>query len=117
MKELKNISEFILKNKNKTLYSLNIHGVNLFTIKKIELLNGFSKNVKLSLISLNEVYSLKYQLVFFYDLEKNKIFKNILRYKKIRNYRGMRHILRLPVRGQRTHTNAKTIKKYNKKEL
>lgn len=30
---------------------------------------------------------------------------------RIRSYRGMRHLQRLPVRGQRTHTNARTQKK------
>ena len=29
----------------------------------------------------------------------------------IRCYRGIRHFLKLPVRGQRTHTNAKTVKR------
>lgn len=29
----------------------------------------------------------------------------------IRSYRGMRHLQRLPVRGQRTHSNARTQKK------
>jgi len=29
----------------------------------------------------------------------------------------MRHILKLPVRGQRTHTNAKTPKKNIKREI
>lgn len=117
MKEFKNIQEFALKNKNKSLFSISLHGLNHYTLNKIELLNGFSKRVKLSNISAYDLVILKNQLLFFYDLEKNKIFKNILKYKKIKNYRGMRHILRLPIRGQRTHTNAKTIKKYTKKEL
>lgn len=29
----------------------------------------------------------------------------------IRSYRGLRHVQKLPVRGQRTHTNARTQKK------
>ncbi|MCD6225558.1 30S ribosomal protein S13 [bacterium] len=33
---------------------------------------------------------------------------NIERLKRIRCYRGIRHILNLPVRGQRTRTNART---------
>lgn len=36
---------------------------------------------------------------------------NIQFLKEIRSYRGVRHKARLPVRGQRTHTNAKTTKK------
>ncbi len=36
--------------------------------------------------------------------------KNIKRLVDIRSYRGIRHIRGLPVRGQRTHTNARTRK-------
>ena len=43
-----------------------------------------------------------------YELKMN----NISVLKKIKNYRGWRHIFFLPVRGQRTHTNAKTRKKF-----
>ena len=37
--------------------------------------------------------------------------KNITFLKTIRSYRGVRHKAGLPVRGQRTQTNAKTVKK------
>lgn len=36
---------------------------------------------------------------------------DIKKHVKIRNYKGIRHTLKLPVRGQRTHTNAKTRKR------
>ncbi len=39
---------------------------------------------------------------------------NIQFLKDIRSYRGVRHKCRLPVRGQRTHTNARTSKKKKK---
>jgi len=43
---------------------------------------------------------------------KEKI-KNIINFSiKIRTYKGMRHKLRYPTRGQRTHTNAKTRRKF-----
>jgi ribosomal protein S13 len=35
---------------------------------------------------------------------------------KLKNYKGIRHRLRYPVRGQRTHTNAQTRKKAIKKK-
>ena len=35
---------------------------------------------------------------------------NIKRLKDIKSYRGMRHTKRLPARGQRTKTNARTLK-------
>jgi small subunit ribosomal protein S13 len=35
---------------------------------------------------------------------------NIKKKKDIRSYEGLRHIRRLPVRGQNTHSNARTRK-------
>jgi small subunit ribosomal protein S13 len=43
------------------------------------------------------------------DLRK-EISMNIKRLMEISSYRGMRHRRSLPVRGQRTHTNARTRK-------
>ena len=43
------------------------------------------------------------------DLKK-EIRENIDRLKAIHSYRGLRHIVSLPVRGQRTKTNARTRK-------
>ena len=41
---------------------------------------------------------------------RRRIQMNVMRLKKIGSYRGMRHIRGLPVRGQRTRTNARTRK-------
>ncbi len=41
---------------------------------------------------------------------RTEIAMNIKRLKDIKCYRGMRHMRRLPVRGQRTKTNARTRK-------
>jgi small subunit ribosomal protein S13 len=46
---------------------------------------------------------------------QKKINENVKVLMKIRCYRGLRHKNRLPVRGQRTHTNAQTQK--NKKKM
>ena len=42
---------------------------------------------------------------------KENVKKNILNLIKIKTYKGIRHKTNYPVRGQRTHTNAKTSKK------
>lgn len=44
---------------------------------------------------------------------RQTVFRNIKRLKDIRSYRGIRHKLGLPVRGQRTRTNAVTRKGKN----
>lgn len=41
---------------------------------------------------------------------KREIASNIKRLKDIKSYRGIRHMKRLPVRGQRTKTNSRTIR-------
>lgn len=40
--------------------------------------------------------------------------ENIQRLVRIKSYRGLRHLENLPVRGQRTHTNARTQKKLDR---
>lgn len=46
---------------------------------------------------------------------KKQIYLNIERLKEIKCYRGFRHINKLPLRGQRTRTNATTIRYLGKK--
>ena len=41
---------------------------------------------------------------------KREIGANIKRLKDIKSYRGIRHMKRLPVRGQRTKTNSRTVR-------
>ncbi|MDP3741496.1 MAG: 30S ribosomal protein S13 [bacterium] len=41
---------------------------------------------------------------------KQEILQNIKRLKEIGSYRGIRHIKGLPVRGQRTKTNSRTVR-------
>lgn len=53
------------------------------------------------------------QLVESFKLEaelKREVGSNIKRLKDIKAYRGTRHARRLPARGQRTKTNARTLK-------
>lgn len=44
-------------------------------------------------------------------LSLNIQIKTMSALKKLRNYRGIRHLTKLPTRGQRTKTNAKTVSK------
>lgn len=45
---------------------------------------------------------------------KNLIAKNIEKLINLRCYRGIRHAKNLPVRGQRTRTNSRTVRPYKK---
>lgn len=55
----------------------------------------------------NKVRSIVESLVLEGDL-KREVSGNIKRLKDIKAYRGLRHMRSLPVRGQRTKTNART---------
>lgn len=41
---------------------------------------------------------------------RREIAQNIKRHKDIKTYRGVRHLRKLPVRGQRTKTNSRTVR-------
>lgn len=41
---------------------------------------------------------------------RRQIAANIKRHKDIKTYRGVRHLRKLPVRGQRTKTNSRTVR-------
>lgn len=76
---------------------------------------GFSINLKIKNLSKDQITDIlnliEYlNLVIASDLKKikNLITKNLI---SIKSYRGLRRIQGLPVRGQRTHTNAKTARK------
>lgn len=74
---------------------------------------GFSQLTKgkdlseIDWLEIKEFIETSYGLKSFMRREESR---NITTYKKLRTYRGLCHILNLPVRGQRTHTNAQTQK-------
>lgn len=92
------------------------YGVNKDRVWTLKRKLGFNINnfsVKSGEISLLKKFSLKNLLNhkkqgrILSDFNNDNI--NFLKQNK--SYRGLRHRRNLPVRGQRTHTNAKTVKK------
>jgi len=74
------------------------------TEKEIEKISEFIKNPKLPVFTLNrrkDFVSGENKHLIGSDLELQKEF-DIKRLRKIKSYRGLRHALGLPVRGQRT---------------
>lgn len=76
---------------------------------------GFSLNLKIEDLTKDQSLQLtkvieSLNLTLSVDLKKIKLqtLKNLV---SIKSYRGLRRRLGLPVRGQRTHTNAKTSRK------
>lgn len=102
---------------NKSLFFalLYIYGINkttsLFICKNL----GFSKNLKLKDLSKEQISKLvklieSLNLELASDLKKTRLLIN-KKLISIKSYRGLRKNQGLPVRGQRTHTNAKTSRK------
>ncbi len=67
------------------------------------------KSKDLSIEDENTIRSIVDKIKMEGDL-KREVASNIKRLKDIKAYKGIRHMRKLPVRGQRTKTNARTLK-------
>ena len=89
-----------------------VYGIGRSLSKKI--LNGLKVNLDSKVKDLNEVDLNKIrEYISKIPVEgdlKRKVQLDIKRLQEIGTYRGLRHRRRLPVRGQRTKTNARTRK-------
>jgi small subunit ribosomal protein S13 len=87
-----------------------IQGVGLKSSHSILSKLKIDLNTRVKDLSENQIVSLRNELqnyVLEGDLRRN-VSQNIRRLAEIGSYRGLRHRRKLPVRGQRTHTNART---------
>ncbi len=90
-----------------------IYGIGKSMAGKILEKVGIDKNLKISQIPAEDVVKLRNEIEDNYVLEgelKRQIVMNIKRLKEIGSYRGLRHSRGLPVRGQRTKTNTRTVR-------
>jgi small subunit ribosomal protein S13 len=90
-----------------------IYGVGRSLANKILEAARVDLNKRARDLSPDEVNRLKEVIEKNYKIEgelRQIIKSNIGRLKDIQAYRGIRHIKRLPVRGQRTKTNSRTIR-------
>lgn len=74
---------------------------------------GLDPNMRAHKLSQDDIARINNLLQAEYEVEgdlRRQIQNNIKRLVSIHSYRGMRHRLGLPVRGQRTRTNARTRK-------
>ncbi|MDD6469461.1 MAG: 30S ribosomal protein S13 [Bacilli bacterium] len=89
-----------------------IYGVGLTTSKKILKATGIDEGKRVKDLTDAELAKIRAELAH-YKTEgelKREILLNIKRLQEIGCYRGIRHRRGLPVRGQRTKTNARTRK-------
>ena len=90
-----------------------IHGIGKVTSKRICDAAGVNVSTRVNQLSEQEVSSIRQHIdgnvVVEGDLRRERTI-NIKRLMDLGCYRGLRHRRGLPVRGQRTHTNARTRK-------
>lgn len=90
-----------------------IYGIGLSSARKIVAAAGVDPNTRVRDLTESEVSDLRRQIEGNYTVEgdlRRELSMNIRRLMEIGCYRGLRHRRGLPVRGQRTKTNARTRK-------
>ena len=98
------------KNKRLEIALTYIQGIGLVTSQKILLKLELDSALRVRDLTEKQVVMLRNELMEYVlegDLRRN-ISQDIRRLMEIGCYRGHRHKRKLPVRGQRTHTNART---------
>ncbi len=90
-----------------------IYGIGLTTAGKILGKAGIDKNAKTEQLSDQQIAKIREEIDQAAKVEgdlRKEISLNMKRLIDLGAYRGLRHKANLPVRGQRTHTNARTRK-------
>lgn len=88
-----------------------IHGIGPSLSRKILTQTNIKPDIKVSSLTEEEVNHLRELISKEYKVEgelRKEVNLNIKRLIEIGSYRGLRHRRALPVRGQRTRTNART---------
>jgi small subunit ribosomal protein S13 len=99
------------KNKRVEIGLCYIYGIGLSSSQKILGQAGVDPNTKVSELTENEASSIREIIDREYEVEgelRRKVNLNIKRLIEVGSYRGIRHRRGLPLRGQRTRTNART---------
>lgn len=90
-----------------------IYGIGLTTSQKILKETGVDPDIRVKDLSEDDVSKLRDYVTNNLKVEGDlhrEVSQNVKRLMEIGCYRGLRHRRGLPVRGQRTHTNARTRK-------
>ena len=108
------VSGVIIPKEKRIAVSLTyIYGIGISTAKKILIAARVDENIRTKDLSQVQEDLLRNIIEKQYKTEGNlrrEVVANIKRLKDIKAYRGVRHIKRVPVRGQRTKTNSRTVR-------
>ncbi|MGB7326338.1 MAG: 30S ribosomal protein S13 [Rubripirellula sp.] len=103
-----------IPNDKKIQYSMTyLYGIGLRTARQVCEKLGIDPDRPASELNEDELGQIAAMLERDYTVEgplRRQVAQNISRLREIKSYRGMRHRSSLPVRGQRTKTNARTRK-------
>jgi small subunit ribosomal protein S13 len=99
---------------NKHLYIAltSLYGIGISRAKKILKEANIDPNIKADSLSVDDENTIR-KIIEEMSIEgtlKREIANNVKRLKDIKSYRGVRHMKRLPVNGQRTKTNSRTVR-------
>ncbi|MBN1879941.1 30S ribosomal protein S13 [bacterium] len=101
------------KNKRIEIALTGIYGIGLTSSRRLLTMTGINPDTKVSDLTETEVRRLREIIENEFKVEgalRQEIQVNIKRLMDLGTYKGLRHRRGLPVRGQRTHTNARTRK-------
>jgi len=101
------------KNKRMEVALTYIYGIGRPSSRKILQSAGVALDLKTDELSDDDVVKIRQIIDQSYRVEgdlRRDVAMNIKRHLDMGSYRGLRHRKNLPVRGQRTHTNARTRK-------
>jgi len=99
------------ENKRAVIALTYLEGIGITSSKKILSQVGVSEDERLGKVADDKIEKIRVIIEKEYSVEGDlrvETQNNIKRLKNIGSYRGVRHIHNLPVRGQRTKTNART---------
>jgi small subunit ribosomal protein S13 len=107
-KEIENKKSFFKNFKN-------YFGLGIYSCKQLKTIIGVSDKIAIILLISKKKIVLTHIIKNVFPLIVNKlnfyVWYNKKRLLFINSFKGNKHLFKLPVRGQRTKTNAKTVKK------
>ncbi len=102
----------IPNNKHLDIGLTSLYGIGLSRSRSILKKVNIDKNVKADTLTVDQENAIR-KVIETMSIEgtlKREVASNIKRLKDIKAYRGVRHMRKLPVRGQRTKTNSRTVR-------